>query len=330
MAIDFSEIFGPLSPTEEAKWLEEEATKRQEEADLPALCDVGFDWRSQSKRHEVWRQWRQDSTRCRADALFGSVRVRDGFSRDGFRYCPQDGDGPRCKNLWCECRSNNRKPFTLVPSKFIVRAKEMRPENPEATVSAFASWLYSLYSNACGDEQDRERGKAIEPAIFKFRKMAQGSVDNDYLRRIGSEWRLVHNGLHLPGQDRVPWFSINHLCVNGEPLRASPDLIYRHAGSNEVLIVEIKHSFMEIPSNLWPNLWGQLWCYSQLDIPRNANRVTVVGEVWGESTYWEGRGRRSDPFLHLLASERRDPRVPAYDRFFRTLFEIYCGHDRIL
>jgi hypothetical protein len=310
MAIDFDKICR-RSPIEKEKW-------RQEEADLPALCEVGFDWRSQSKRLEVWRQWRQDSTRCRADALFGSVRVRDGFREFG-----------QCENLWCKCRSNNRKPFALVPSEFIVRAREMRPENPEATVSAFASWLYSLYSNACGDEQDRERGKAIEPAIFKFRKMAQGSVDNGYLRRIGSEWRLVHNGLHVPSQDRVPWFSINHLRVNGEPLRASPDLIYRHAGLNEVLIVEIKHSFMQIPSNLWPNLWGQLWCYSQLDIPRNANKVTVVGEVWGEHTYWEGRGRRSDPYLYLRASERRDPRLPAYDHFFRALFEIYCGHDRI-
>ncbi|WP_348269448.1 hypothetical protein P8936_12060 [Edaphobacter paludis] len=199
-------------------------------------------------------------------------------------------------------------------------------------MSAFASWIYSLYSNACGDEQDRERGKAVEPAILKFRKMAQSSVDDGYLRSIGSEWRLVHNGLHLPAQDGVPWFSINHLRVNGEALRASPDLIYRHPGLNEVMIVEIKHSFMQIPSNLWPNLWGQLWCYSQLDIACNANRVTVIGEVWGEREHWYGWGRHRDieNCLHLRASERRDPRVPAYDRFFRTLFEIYCGHNGIL
>jgi hypothetical protein len=208
----------------------------------------------------------------------------------------------------------------------------MRPEKPEATVSAFASWLYSLYSNDCGDEQDRERGKAAEPAIFKFRKMAQSCVNDGYLRSIGSEWRLLHNGLHVPGQDGVPWFSIDHLRVSGEALRASPDLIYRHPGLNEVMIVEIKHSFLQIPSNLWPNLWGQLWCYSQLDIARNANRVTVVGEVWGERTYRSGRGklRSEDLILHLRASERRDPRAPAYDRFFRTLFEIYCGHNGIL
>ncbi len=270
----------------------------------------------------------EDFLRDRADVLFGSVGARDGF---------------------------NRQPFRLVPSEFIRHARKMRPERPEATVSAFASWLYSLYSNAYGNEDDRERGKALEPAIFERRTMVQSSVDNGYLRNIGSEWRLVHNGLHLPGHDGVAWFSIDHLRVNGEALRASPDLIYHHPRLNEVMIVEIKHSYMEIPSNLWPNLWGQLWCYSQLDIARSANRVAVVGEVWGERRLWHDWGNLDihdigdigdiDPYgrkyrnmnyilhediLHLRASERRDPRAPAYDRFFRTLFEIYCGHNGIL
>lgn len=259
---------------------------------------------------------RQESIRDHADVLFGSARALDLFNerRNQFR------DGGQC--------CTKRDPFRIVPSAFIRHARKMRPEKPEATVSAFASWLYSLYSNAYGDEEDRERGKALEPAIFEHRKMAQSSVNDKYLRSIGSEWRLIHNGLHLPGQDGVAWFSIDHLRVNGEALRASPDLLYRHPRLNEVMIVEIKHSFMEIPSNLWPNIWGQLWCYSQLDIARSANRVTVVGEVWGQENTlgWDGA---SIHVLHLRASERRDPRVPAYDRFFRALFEIYSGHNGI-
>jgi hypothetical protein len=272
---------------------------------------VSFDEQGSSRE----KFWLQNSIQCRADVLFGSVRVQDGFD-----FSRNRGRG-----------YSGRQPFKIVPSEFIRHARRMRPEKPEATVSAFASWLYSLYSNAYGDEEDRERGKALEPAIFKRRKMAQGSVNDGYLRSIGSEWRLVHNGLHLPGQDGVAWFSIDHLRVNGEALRASPDLIYRHPRFNEVMIVEIKHSFMQIPSNLWPNLWGQLWCYSQLDIARSANRVTVVGEVWGEGISWGKRGKHlySENTLYLRASERRDPRVPAYDRFFRTLFEIYSGHNGI-
>jgi hypothetical protein len=274
---------------------------------LPS-SDVRFDWKRDPHRGQrITSLWR--SIPERADVLFGLRRAWDGFSARDAARVPGG-----YKNF------NNRQPFRLVHSEFIRHARKMRPERPDATVSAFASWLYSLYSNAYGDEEDRERGKALEPAIFERRKTAQGSVNDEYLRSIGSEWRLVHNGLHLPGQDAVAWFSFDHLRVNGEALRASPDLIYHHPRLNEVMIVEIKHSFMEIPSNLWPNLWGQLWCYSQLDIARSANRVTVIGEVWAERTH--GR-RRESGGVYLRACERRDPRVPAYDRFFRTLFEIY-------
>ena len=296
----------------------------------PLLGDVCFDWVLDPIRgHRITSLWR--SVPERADVLFGLRRARDGFAdaalgaarqralrreRDGLSDAAHvRGDFSKYKNF------NNRQPFRLVPSEFIRHAKKMRPERPDATVSAFASWLYSLYSNAYGDEEDRERGKALEPAIFERRKTAQGSVDDEYLRSIGSEWRLVHNGLHLPGQDAVAWFSIDHLRVNGEALRASPDLIYHHPRLNEVMIVEIKHSFMEIPSNLWPNLWGQLWCYSQLDIARSANRVTVIGEVWAERR--QGRRTEQRGGVYLRACERRDPRVLAYHRFFRTLFEIY-------
>ena len=297
---------------------------------LVGLRDVCFDWVLDPIRgHRMTALWR--SVPERADVLFGLHRARDGFASLALgaaegRAARRERDGlpdaahvrravSKYKNF------NNRQPFRLVPSEFIRHARKMRPERPDATVSAFASWLYSLYSNAYGDEEDRERGKALEPAIFERRKTAQGSVDDEYLRSIGSEWRLVHNGLHLPGQDAAAWFSIDHLRVNGEALRASPDLIYHHPGLNEVMIVEIKNSFMEIPSNLWPNLWGQLWCYSQLDIARSANRVTVIGEVWAERR--QGRRREQRGGVYLRACERRDPRVPAYDRFFRTLFETY-------
>lgn len=245
--------------------------------------------------------------------LFGAVRSLDGFYHETWETQSPYQD--------------HRQPFRLVPSEFVRLARETRPEKPEATVSAFASWIYSLYSEAHGDEEDRERGKVLEAAIFERRKMVQGGVHNGYLRSIGSEWRLIHNGLHLPGQDNAVWFSIGHLRVNGEALRAAPDLIYRHPRLNEIMIVEIKHSYMRIPSNLWPNLWAQLWCYSQIDLACSANKVTVVGEVWGERTKWIRRGGSSMSWdmLHLRACERRDPRQLAYDSFFRALFEIYSG-----
>ena len=115
-------------------------------------------------------------------------------------------------------------------------------------------------------------------------------------------------------------------------LRASPDLIYINDKSSEIIIVEIKYSRLLITRNLWPNIWAQLWCYSQIPMVDEAQTVTVIGEVWGElegtGPLPEGRRRGyadGQSPLCLRASVRRDPRSPAYDNFFRQLFKIYCG-----
>lgn len=213
-------------------------------------------------------------------------------------------------------------PFKLVPSQFLRQARMMPPEKPQATASAFSQWVYSIYSNAYGNDEDRERGKAIEQKILDLRRQAACSLDNDFLRSIRSNWVLAHNGLHLNDSAKVNYLEINHLRINGEPLRASPDLLYHNALHSEVIIVEIKNSRLPITTNLWPNLWAQLWCYSQLEIAKSAKKLTVVGEVWAERE----RRRREEPKIFLRASVRRNPRTPAYDRFFQKLFEIYRGN----
>lgn len=113
--------------------------------------------------------------------------------------------------------------------------------------------------------------------------------------------------------------------------RASPDLMYSSHDASELLIVETKFSRQPIPRNLWPNVWAQLWCYAQLETASQAKRLTVIGEVWGEawsSGYGRGRNRvEGSKVLFLRALVRRNPRTPAYDRFFRRLFEIYAGHS---
>lgn len=108
-------------------------------------------------------------------------------------------------------------------------------------------------------------------------------------------------------------------------MRGSPDLVFRNINSGQVLIVEIKLSKMKIPSNLWPNVWAQLWCYSQIAIAKNAPEVTVTGEVWAEGIF---NLRRRSPVMSLVLRSvvRRNPREAAFDRFFRSLFEIYSGN----
>ncbi|AAP85901.1 hypothetical protein OOOCML_33015 (plasmid) [Cupriavidus necator H16] len=220
-------------------------------------------------------------------------------------------------------------PFQLVPSEFLRVAKQRPPRQPGASASAFAQWIYSLYASSEGSDDDRESGLAAEPEILAFRHRALRLVDADYLHQQHAAWELAHCGLHHGADTMVSYFHLDDLRVNGEPLRASPDLVYRHKTTGEVIVVEIKMSRMAIPSNLWPNVWGQLWCYAQLPVVRAASRVTVVGEVWAErSEHSRGQGddwQRLPPYLYLRASVRRDPREAVYDRFFRALFDIYRG-----
>lgn len=214
-------------------------------------------------------------------------------------------------------------PFKLVPSDFLAQARRKAPQKPQATASGFAAWIYSLYSSAYGDSEDRKRGKKIEQEVLRRRRRAALCNDNEFLHGIASNWKLAYNGIQEQ-LDRPPdYLEAGRLHVGGVALRVSPDLVYHNAELSKVVIVEIKYSQMDIPTNLWPNIWGQLWCYSQIDLALDAQTVSVVGEVWGDE--WTGRNRKRQRLVCLRASVQRNPYEPAYDRFFRELFNIYSG-----
>lgn len=218
-------------------------------------------------------------------------------------------------------------PFRFVPSQFLSKARAHRPRIAEPTASKFAQWLYSLYADAYGSAQDREEGKEVEAAILTARRKAYSCVDANVLSTSFPDWRLVHNGMHISQTASPEYFTISELAVAGEALRVLPDLMYRNRQTGDIMIVEIKNSRLAIPSNLWPNIWGQLWCYAQIEQVRKAPRVTVIGEVWADAWTPGHRGSSGSHVLSLRASVRRDPRDSAYDRFFRTLFDIYRGAD---
>lgn len=221
------------------------------------------------------------------------------------------------------------RPFQLVPSQFMAKARRDRPREAFATASGFAAWIYSLYGSAYGDADDRELGNEVEQEVLERRRRAASCNDSSFLRAMQLNWRLVHNGIQPQPEGSPPYFEIGRLRVNGVPLRVSPDLVYHNVELSKVVIVEIKNSRMIIPTNLWPNIWAQLWCYSQIDIALNANAVSVIGEVWGDRwsrSYRNGRSRvAGQRIISLRASVQRNPRAASYDRFFRQLFAIYSN-----
>lgn len=225
-------------------------------------------------------------------------------------------------NGWADKKgSRTTGVFQLKPTIFIENAERRRPVDPEPTASGFAQWLYSLYSNTYGNDEDRARGNAAESSILEGRRRAFASIDYGILRERFTGWRLTHSGMNIPATDRPNYFEINELSVRGQPLRVLPDLIFENKRTGAHIIVEVKHSYMTLPANLWPNIWGQLWCYSQIPAIKRVPELKVIGEVWGDSV----NRRLGSHKVYLRASVRRDPRAPAYDRFFRTLFDIYRG-----
>ena len=277
---------------------------------------------------------------ARAEVLFGGELVCDplssGFAHSESKFGRVARDPASAISLFGRSSSKSSNlangpggTFRLIPSEFLRRAASRPPREPEPTVSAFSQWIYSLYSNDFGTDEDRIEGKEAEQEICNRRGEAVNCNDRNFLRERGSPWTLIHNGLHLKRNHSTCYFDLPHLRVRGVPLRASPDLIYSNRSTSEAIIVEIKYSRRAIPKNLWPNIWAQLWCYSQIETVAHAKKLIVVGEIWGEMFsrgYGRGRNRVDGQRLVCLrASVRRDPRAAPYDRFFRSLFQIYSG-----
>lgn len=260
----------------------------------------------EQRQHSYWNHLL--NARERTQILFGKTLAHDPVSNGKYSITNKE--------------TSFKSTFRLVPSEFLRKARDLRPESPEPTASSFAQWIYSLYADADGNSRDREEGIAAEEHILGARRRAYTSTDGKVIRSEFPDWKLIHNGLHMGQRNAPEYYRVSDLTVGGVPVRASPDLIYKNQNLQEVIIVEIKHSRMEIPNNLWPNIWGQLWCYSQLEQVRNASRITVVGEVWGDA--WT-RSRDEERVVCLRASVRRNPRAAQYDRFFRALFDIYRG-----
>jgi len=271
-------------------------------------------WQTAHQLATSYQKGRHRASEQRAAVLFGSRLLEASFARRKRQLF----DGTKFVSA---CTTAT---FDLIPSEFLRRAKTRPPEDPQPTASAFAQWIYSLYGKASGSDEELEAGRAVEKSVWDRRKDTFGCIDNAFLRKTKSDWTLVHNGLQVGEANKSEFYSIKDLLVNGEPLRASPDLVYINDKNSEALIVEIKYSRLLITSNLWPNIWAQLWCYSQIDIAIKAQKATVVGEVWGDL---EKIHANAEGTLCLRASVRRDPRAPTYDRFFRKLFQIYCGKD---
>lgn len=210
-------------------------------------------------------------------------------------------------------------PFYLKPSAFLRYAQSKAPAAPQPTVSDFAGWVYSLYAPS-QKPQALRYAREREPDIFDVRP--DYWLDKFMVEAPSTIWKLAYNGLHMDRGPKLPltYFDIPSLRVNGEALRGSPDLVYTNADLQAAFIVEIKFSRRPIPSNLWPNVWAQLWAYSKIPSFNSFPKLDVVAEVWGETPHYNSSLSER---LYLRKTTRRNPRAASFERFFAALFSIY-------
>lgn len=64
--------------------------------------------------------------------------------------------------------------FELDPPTFLAKARARRPAHAEATASAFADWVYSLYGRPGHDEDAMGRGLEAEKAVWELGREAVG------------------------------------------------------------------------------------------------------------------------------------------------------------
>lgn len=204
--------------------------------------------------------------------------------------------------------SSWREPFMANARDFIATAQRSRSLIQGRTVSDFAGWIYSLYVKR-RYESSLIQGKIDEKAVFLEKA---DITSKSFAGSHPAEWTLVHNGIVEDVLRQS--FKISSLTVDGCPLTASPDLVFQN-GCHTIVIVEIKSTLHDIPSNLWPNVWAQLWEYSKIDYFRQFNRVVLIGEIWG----------RYGNVMYLRKSVRNDARNERFDKFFQELFDIYTA-----
>jgi hypothetical protein len=194
-----------------------------------------------------------------------------------------------------------RTPYRYGHRWLLQRGTLCPPAKPGTGVTDFTGWIYSLY-NPQKDTQALARGRAVE------RELVRRYVPTP----AQSGWDLLFEGIQEAKRHSKV---ISALTVNGSPLKGVPDFVFREKQSGRIVIVEVKASNRDVPSDGWPNLRAQLWAYAQIDDWLRAPEVLLIGEVWGFT---------SDK-IFLRETLRWDRNDTTFQLQNQELFDLYSG-----
>jgi hypothetical protein len=228
------------------------------------------------------------------------------------RFFPKDGGAPwqeKLKNQWTDAQRWQRlieanpaglesRPYRYSHSFLLSQAAAFPPGRPGPAVTDFSNWIYSLYHR----NKDPTRlaiGRRVERELLRrFLRSYIPLPCNRGWEPIG--WKLIYEGIRE--SNRVAK-TISTLIVEGKPIRGAPDFVFQEEQSERILIVDLKASEWNIPSDGWPNLRAKLWAYGQIDEYLKAPEVLLAGEIWwfdDQGIFPRGvrRWHRGDEELH--------------------------------
>jgi hypothetical protein len=193
-------------------------------------------------------------------------------------------------------------------------SRSVPPEEPKATASSFANWVFE----SCVGDPTPLDDRASRSHRLRLGRITHRSIELfmqfKWTQRFlaghpPSDWKL-----EFADTDEGPSTSYvsSVLSVGGRPLRGLPDVVLRNTGTNTVLIIERKTTYVpapQIPATGWPNVEAQLWCYSLLDAWSAADEVLLVGQLWHRERFGltlcheHPAWRRSDQKHHRRCAE---------------------------
>ena len=205
------------------------------------------------------------------------------------------------------------------------RADMFKPSEPKLTARDFSNWIYKLshnpyFSHQPGAEVVAPRKSQSEPFWeADIPTIAQYISENKKDQAYKDGWNLVYADQGL-GEDKILLAST--LRIGDQVMRCRPDAVLCHEPTGEILILErkIMSSWKlegQIPSDSYPNIRAQLWCYSKIDDWSSAPKITLMDEIWR-------RNAISD-----VVSPPKNRRIWDQQNFlisqFEELFMKYCG-----
>ncbi len=164
--------------------------------------------------------------------------------------------------------------------------RALPPVHAVPKASSFSDWVF----RASNEIQSQE----TEASDYRKKRMEQGKIDHKLIENFmqsnwvessigigsASNWKLTFAD---DGRGSIKIFRASRLTVKGKPLRCVPDAVLHNEVTNTFMVIERKTTRRlepQIPTNGWPNVQAQLWCYSWIDDWIDAQEVLLVGQLW--------------------------------------------------